>query len=137
MFLLLRLVIDQFGFFLQICQVCYLFALSYIWQFIGVFLGLFMGVLLKIFYVIFSYFTGINLLVKGVAPSSFCFNFKVISDSYHVIKFSNFWWEVSCMPPWRLFEIGVELFYGIWRYYRLSAPDMALEFSIVCLACLK
>ena len=48
-FLLLRLVIDQFGFFLQICQVCLLVGFVLYMTIYRCFLGLFMGVLLKNF----------------------------------------------------------------------------------------
>ena len=112
------------------------------------FLVLFMGILFKVFYAIFCYFTWRNFLVKSVAPSSFYFNFKVISDFARDQIFKYFWFfderfrywlffRIACMPPWRSFEVGVELFYAIWRYYRLSAPDMALELSIVCFSLFK
>ena len=75
-FSLLCLVIDQFGFYMQVCQVCFTWNFYLIFLTIcPCFLVLFMGGLFKVFYVIFLLFHWGNLLVKGVAPSSFHFNF--------------------------------------------------------------
>ena len=107
-----------------------------------------MGVLFKVFYVISCYFTGRNLLVKSVAPSSFISTLKLLVIPVTWSNFQIFWFlmrgfvidflfRIACMHPWRLLEIGVGLSFGIWRYYRLSAPDMALELSIVCFSLFK
>ena len=58
-FSLLRLVIDQFGFYMPVCQVCFTWNFYFIFMTIcPYFLVLFMGGLFRVFYVIFYYFAG-------------------------------------------------------------------------------